>query len=124
MLIAIVAAAVLSFVLTPLVRRFAIRYGFVDIPKDDRRMHDHPIPTIGGLAIFAAFLLVSLALSGYSRQLLGMLAGSTIIVLVGMLDDKYDLSAKVKFLVQIIAAVITESQGMLIRYISNPLPIV
>ena len=120
---AILAAALISFVLTPLVKRFAIRFGFMDIPKDARRMHDHPIPTIGGLAIYAAFVLVALVLSGFSRQLMGMLGGGTAIVLLGVLDDKFDLNAKLKFVVQILAAVIPVSQGMIISYISNPLPV-
>lgn len=119
--IAIVAAAAISFALTPLVKRFAIKFGFVDIPKDERRMHNKPIPTIGGLAIFIAFLVVTLLLGELNRQLLGLLAGCLIMVVVGMIDDKYDLNAKLKFLIQIIAAAIPVSQGCVISYISNPL---
>lgn len=122
-LIAVLAAAAISFVLTPLVKHCSVRFGFVDIPKDERRMHNDPIPTIGGLAIFAAFFLVVLSMTNLSRQLIGMLAGSMIIVLLGVVDDKYDLDAKFKFLIQILAAVIPVSQGCVIRYISNPLPI-
>lgn len=122
-LAAVLAAAVISFVLTPLVKHFSMRFGFVDIPKDERRMHNQPIPTIGGLAIFAAFFLVVLVMSNISRQLIGMLTGSLIIVLLGVVDDKYDLDAKFKFLIQILAAVIPVTQGCVIRYISNPLPI-
>lgn len=121
--IAALAAAAISYVLTPLVKHFSLRFGFVDIPKDERRMHHQPIPTIGGLAIFSAFFLVVLVTSNLSRQLIGMLAGSMIIVLLGVVDDKYDLNAKFKFLIQILAAVIPVSQGCVIRYISNPLPI-
>lgn len=122
-LVATLSAAVISFVLTPLVKYFSVRFGFVDIPKDERRMHNQPIPTIGGLAIFSAFFLVVLVMSNVSRQLIGMLAGSLIIVLLGVVDDKYDLNAKFKFLIQILAAVIPVTQGCVIRYISNPLPI-
>ena len=122
-LIAIVAAAAISFVLTPLVKHFAIRFGFVDIPKDGRRMHKHPIPTIGGLAIFFAFLLVVLVMCRVDRQLLGILLGGTILVGLGVLDDKYDLSAGLKFLVQIVAAVVPVTQGLVVDYMSNPLPI-
>ena len=57
--IAILAAALVAFVLTPLVKHYSVRFGFVDIPKDNRRMHHKPIPTIGGLAIYAAFVLVA-----------------------------------------------------------------
>ena len=120
--IAILAAAVVSFALTPLVKRFAVRFGFVDIPKDGRRMHNHPIPTIGGLAIYAAFVLVILAMSNISRQMLGILCGGTIILIMGVLDDKYDLNARLKIVVQLAAALIPVLQGTVISYISNPLP--
>ena len=118
--IAVLAAAVISLVLTPVVKALAPKFGFVDVPKDERRMHKRPIPTIGGLAIFAAFLLVSLWMCELSRQFLGMLAGATIIVALGVVDDKYDLNAKLKFVVQIVAAAIPVSQGVVIRYISHP----
>lgn len=122
-LIAIIAAALVAFVLTPLVKHFAVRFGFVDVPKDGRRMHHKPIPTIGGLAIYAAFVLVALVMNGSSRQFLGVLAGGTIIVLLGVIDDKYDLNAKLKFAVQFLAAVLPVSQGCVIDYISNPFPV-
>ncbi len=119
-LIAVLAAALISFVLTPVVKALAPRFGFVDIPKDERRMHKRPIPTIGGLAIFASFVLVSLFVCQLSRQFLGMLVGSLVIVILGVVDDKYDLNAKLKLLVQILAAAIPVSQGVVIRYISHP----
>ena len=122
-LIAIVAAGAVSFSLTPLVKHFAERWGFVDVPKDNRRMHDHPIPTIGGLAIFAGFLLVSLLMCGISRPLLGMMGGALLLVVLGMVDDKYDLNARLKFVVQILAAVLPVSQGCVIRFIANPIPL-
>ncbi len=122
-LIAVLAAGVVAFVLTPLVRHFAIRFGFVDVPKDARRMHHKPIPTIGGLAIYAAFLFVILILGSLTRELGGILAGGTIVVLLGVVDDKYDLNAKLKFVVQILAAAVPVSQGCMIDYISNPLPV-
>lgn len=122
-LIAVLAAAAISYVLTPLVRHFSVQFGFVDIPKDERRMHNKPIPTIGGLAIFSTFFLMVLFMAELSPQLIGMLAGSLIIVFLGVVDDKYDLDAKFKFLIQILAAVIPVSQGCVIRYFSNPIPI-
>lgn len=119
-IIAVLAAALISFVLTPVVKALAPKFGFVDVPKDERRMHKRPIPTIGGLAIFVSFVLVSLFVCQPSRQFLGMLAGALVIVVLGVVDDKYDLNAKLKLLVQIIAAAIPVSQGVVIRYISHP----
>ena len=121
--IAILAAALVAFVLTPLVKHYSVRFGFVDIPKDNRRMHHKPIPTIGGLAIYAAFVLVALVMNGFSKELMGILVGGTIIVLLGVIDDKYDLNAKLKFAIQFLAAVLPVSQGCVIDYISNPFPV-
>ena len=119
-LIAVLAAALISFVLTPVVKALAPKFGFVDAPKDERRMHNHPIPTIGGLAIFVSFVLVSLFVCHLNRQFIGMLLGALVIVVLGVVDDKYDLSAKLKLAVQILAAAIPVSQGVVIRYISHP----
>ena len=78
--IAVLAAALISFVLTPVVKALAPKFGFVDVPKDERRMHNHPIPTIGGLAIFVSFVLVSLFVCHLNRQFIGMLLGALVIV--------------------------------------------
>ena len=55
-LAALLAAAVVALISTPVVRSLAFRVGAVDVPKDNRRMHKVPIPRLGGLAIFIAFL--------------------------------------------------------------------
>ncbi len=123
MLLAVVAALAISFVLTPITKHLAVRYGFLDIPKDNRRMHKQPIPTIGGLAMFLAFVLVVLLMLGPSREVIGLLVGATLVVLLGLIDDKFDLNARLKFVVQILAAIIPVSQGCVIDYISNPLPV-
>ena len=54
---ALVTAMLVALITTPVVRSLAIRMGAVDVPRDGRRMHDHPIPRMGGLAIFLGFLL-------------------------------------------------------------------
>ena len=54
---AMVTAMVVALITTPVVKSLAFRVGAVDVPKDNRRMHDHPIPRMGGLAIFFGFLL-------------------------------------------------------------------
>jgi len=59
---ALAVALLISFVATPIVKALAQRMGAVDVPKDNRRMHDHPIPRMGGLAIFLGFLLSTLVL--------------------------------------------------------------
>ena len=123
---ALVAALLVALITTPIVKDLARKWGAVDVPKDNRRMHDHPIPRMGGLAIFLGFLLsVILFLpflgeDGISLQIRGMLLGAVVIVVLGILDDIYVLPAMPKLIVQIVAAVIAVASGNLITVISNP----
>ena len=129
---ALAVAALIAFIATPVVKSLAFKVGAVDVPKDARRMHDHPIPRMGGLAIFLGFLLAVLifvpltsAMGNSGAELLsdstkGMLLGAIIIVILGVFDDIYDLPAKFKFVVQIIAAIVAAVSGNVIDVISNP----
>ena len=117
---AMVVAGVIAFLTTPVVRILAQKMGAMDVPKDARRMHDHPIPRMGGLAIFLGFLLTVLLFAELTTQVRGMLLGAVIIVILGIFDDIYSLSAKFKFIVQIVAAVIAVGTGNMIEVLSNP----
>ena len=116
---ALFVAAVVALISTPVVRSLAFRIGAVDVPKDGRRMHDHPIPRMGGLAIFFGFLLSVLVFLPLSLQLRSMLLGAVVIVILGIFDDIYALSAKLKFVVQIAAALIAVLGGNQITVLSN-----
>ena len=120
-LLAVLVAAVVSFAATPLVKKLAVSVGAVDVPKDNRRMHKVPIPRLGGLAIFIAFVVSVLLFAHIDRQMCGILIGSLIIVILGVLDDIYSLRALPKVLVQIIAAVVVVLHGCRIDFVSNPI---
>ena len=117
---ALLVAALVALITTPVVRSLAVRMGAVDVPKDGRRMHDHPIPRMGGLAIFFGFILSVLIFQTLTPSLRGMLLGSVIIVVLGILDDIYALPALPKFLVQIVAALVAVLEGNRIEFLSNP----
>ena len=117
---ALLAAAVVALISTPVVKSLAFKVGAVDVPKDNRRMHKHPIPRMGGLAIFLGFLLSVLVFLPLTTQLRGMLMGGVIIVILGIFDDIYALPAKPKFLVQIVAALMAVLAGNRIFILSNP----
>ena len=70
---ALLTAAIVAFITTPVVRTLAFRVGAVDIPRDSRRMHNHPIPRMGGLAIFFGFILSALIFVPLDAPLRGML---------------------------------------------------
>lgn len=119
-IVAIVAALVISFAATPLVKKFAHRVGAIDVPKDSRRVHSKPIPRLGGLAIFIGFLLSVLIFADITTQVRGILLGAVIIVVLGVIDDIIQLRAYIKFLVQIGAAVIAVLHGLVIEAFANP----
>ena len=117
---ALLLALIVSFLATPLVRRLAFKIGAVDVPRDNRRMHDHPIPRLGGLAIFLGFLVSVLAYAEIDIEMQGILIGAVIIVVLGIADDIHSLPAKFKFVVQIIAALCAALHGVAIEVINNP----
>ena len=102
-----------SLVLTPAVIYLATKTGAMDAP-DARKVHKKPIPRIGGIGIYAAFMIAVVAImnSGVFRgemgfDTAGLLLGGTLIVLLGIVDDYKNLPAKVKLLGQILAALVT-----------------
>ncbi len=119
-LLAAATALIISFISTPLVRQLARKVGAVDVPADGRRVHDHPIPRMGGLAIFFGFILSVLLFGTIDDSLKGILLGAVIIVIMGMVDDIVPLPAWLKFIIQIGAAVVAVLFGIRIDILSNP----
>ena len=119
---ALILAAVVSFAATPLVKSLAFKVGAVDVPKDNRRMHKVPIPRLGGLAIFLAFMFSVLLFADIDREIQGILLGAVMIVVLGVLDDILTLQALPKFAVQILAAVVVVLHGVRIEFLTNPIP--
>lgn len=108
---AFIVAGVLSYFFTPPVKRFAHTVGAIDVPKDGRRMHKEPIPRLGGLAIFGGFLASILIFGELDQTMLCVLLGASMIVALGIFDDVLALGAKLKFVVQIVAAAIPVCVG-------------
>ncbi len=97
--LAFALAFMTSFGLTPLARHLAFRTGMLDMPGS-RKIHVSPMPLLGGLALYAAAVLAFLiSLQGSARgQMIGIVAGATLLVLVGLLDDRGLLHHQVKLL--------------------------
>ncbi len=119
-ILAVVAALLITFAATPIVKSFAHRVGAIDVPKDGRRMHTHPIPRLGGLAIFLGFLLSVVLFANIDMEVQGILLGAVVVVIVGVIDDIVPLPALLKFALQIVAALIAVFHGVEINIISNP----
>lgn len=118
--LAIAVGFLISFAATPIVKSFAQRVGAMDVPKDARRVHDHPIPRMGGLAIFFGFLISVVLFVDVTRQVRGILLGAVVIVACGAIDDIISLRAWVKLIIQIIAAVIAVLHGVVIEVLRSP----
>lgn len=99
-----------SLILIPIVKKIAEHLGAIDIPNE-RKIHKKPIPRLGGLAIFGAFLLGYILYGEITTQMLSILIGSFIIILLGIFDDIKPIRARYKFLVQIIAALVVVIYG-------------
>ncbi len=123
---AFLLAFFISLVVTPWTKTLAFKFKILAYPNH-RSMHKTPTGLLGGLAIFSGFMITMvfciLFVSGFrTTQFYGFMVGGVIIWVVGVLDDKYTLSAKVKLLGQIVAALIVILTGTTISFASWPLP--
>lgn len=119
--LAFVVASVVSYFISPFIMRFAKLVGAVDVPEDERRMHKKPVTRLGGLSIFLGFMIAVFIFNDISNQVAGILIGAVIIVVLGVLDDIYRLSAWKKLIVQIIAALVPVFFDVVVHVFSNPL---
>lgn len=144
-LLALVQALAVSAALVPVARALAPRLGMVDRPTEARKIHDRPIPRAGGLAIFVAFwgcLLADIAIARFVvpgmeslpptvralaanvgmrlPQLAGIAAGATIIFALGVADDMFNLSPRVRLAVQFLAVVPLLLGGVWVRFFFLP----
>ncbi len=110
-----------AYALTPVARALAFRAGVVRVPRE-RDIHVEPMPLWGGLAIVAATLLTFLALAfrTMDRPLIGVMLGGVMIAVIGLLDDRYDLSAAQQLLGISAAAGVAIGFGVRIDFVSNP----
>lgn len=119
-LLIFLTAFILSLIFTPVAIKIAPKIGAVDIPKDNRRMHTKVMPRFGGMAIYIGTVTSMLIFLPFSTQLMGVIAGGTLIFLVGIIDDLRNLPAKVKLVCQILCAFILFQFSVKISFIGNP----
>jgi UDP-GlcNAc:undecaprenyl-phosphate GlcNAc-1-phosphate transferase len=97
-----VIACLVAAGLVPFVRWLAFRFDVLDRPKA-HGIHTHPVPRIGGLAIYIAFVIGTLYRMDLSEMLKGVLLASSVIFITGFIDDIFHLRASLKLLIQIAA---------------------
>lgn len=94
----------------PVVKKIAEFIGAMDVPNA-RKVHTKPIPRLGGLGIYAGFLLGYMLFGLHSIQMNAILIGSFIILVTGIFDDIKPVPAKWKFLAQTVGASIVPLYG-------------
>jgi len=122
---------VAAFVLTWFVRAYALAHGVVDAPDQKRKIHSTPTPLLGGVAIMVAFWLVIAVIaittdffpSRYIPHdyLWGMFFASAILMVGGVLDDRFSLSPGKQIIFPLLAAATIVAAGIGISFVSNPL---
>lgn len=126
-LVTFVAALAFTWFFIPRLREFAVQAGWADQPNA-RRLNKEPLPNAGGLAIFAGFVgsivvawtLRPIAVELVNIQVLAIMLGATIMMFVGFIDDRVDLSPALRLLVQVFVAVLLMVNGLKMDFNSIP----
>ncbi len=108
-----------SYMLTPFVAKFAARMNFVDLPSG-KRAHTRSTPLLGGLAIYFSFITALSFATRADKALTASLVGGTIIMIIGLIDDRVKLIPRLKLTGQIIAAVVAIVIGVQVSFIKIP----
>lgn len=114
----------ITLIVTPIIIKLAYRFKIVDDPKTHKHpaiIHAKPIPRAGGLPIYIAILISSMIFLSLTPQLVIILIAGFFVVVIGILDDKFDISPYVRFLSNILLASIVVFSGVTIPFITNPL---
>jgi len=115
-LLILASAFALAVSATPLVRRLAVRLGVVDQPNA-RKIHARPMPLMGGVAIYVAFIAALIVWGDrfYVRQVVGILLGASLCSVLGLWDDRRSIGAGFKLVGQVVAAMVLVLTGVQVQ---------
>ncbi len=116
-------SAAITYFVTPKVIKFANKFGLVDNPKirpHPAHIHLGILPRAGGLGLLLGIILPSFLVFPFNRLLCGIIVASSLLVAVGLWDDKKDRSPYIRLLTNALAALIMIIVGVNIPYITNP----
>lgn len=109
-----------AYLLTPFVKKVAIKVGYLDHPQDNK-VHAHPTPLLGGVSIFAAFFIALFTKETVIAlaPVRAMLIGALILFIIGLIDDKMGMMPNFKLLGQFLAAMVIVKSGLRVEFINN-----
>jgi UDP-GlcNAc:undecaprenyl-phosphate GlcNAc-1-phosphate transferase len=118
-----IAAFVLGLIFTPLAMKAAVKLNIVDTPRGSLKSHKAPVPYLGGAAVYLAFVIPVIAAKVILHQtlkgVLGIIAGASIMVVMGLIDDMKDLTPYVKLAVQLVVSLILIWANMTIKFMDQ-----
>lgn len=115
-------AFIIAQLITPVAIKLAWKLNILDRPDCDRKLQCNPTPRIGGLAIFGAVLLSTARNFQFSPELTGLVLGSSIIYILGFIDDAHPLPAMARLVVQLLAGYIVIRSGVYITVVPDAIP--
>lgn len=116
-----ITCCVVVFLLTPLIRKLALRHNIFDIPSN-RKLHRHPVPLLGGAAIFAGLIAGFLFYPDSFLYFSPLIIGGGIILTIGLIDDIKGLSCKIRLVGQLAASLLIIYSGYRIEFLPDNIP--
>lgn len=115
-----ILSALVSRYLTPLIRQSALNYNVLDHPDTELKNHPTPVPYLGGIAIYLAFL-ITLAISfDFTPHSIGLLLGGTMVAMLGLFDDLRVLPAALKLAIQLLVVWVVIKSNISIQLVDIP----
>ncbi len=115
-----VTTTLVAYAITPLVRKLAIKTGYLDHPLSTK-VHAHPTPLLGGISIYVAFIVGVITTAGLVRdpRVCSILIGATLLLVIGLVDDRMGMMPEVKLLGQFLAAMVVIKSGVRMEFLHN-----
>lgn len=117
------AAMLMARYLAPILISAALRYGIVDRPVGPLKEHGAPVPYLGGLVVFLAFLFAIALTLPFESRVLAILLMASLLVAVGLVDDLGTLTPRDKIIGQLVAAFMLVKAGVKIELVITPFPL-
>jgi UDP-GlcNAc:undecaprenyl-phosphate/decaprenyl-phosphate GlcNAc-1-phosphate transferase len=128
-LLPLLVAALTAILTTPIVIFLGKKFGLVDDPKIHKHpaiIHEKPVPRGGGIPLYLGALVAGLIFLPINQLTIGIYFAALLTLIVGVIDDKLNAEAKdvspyLRFLINILCAIIVVGSGVTIPFITNPM---
>jgi UDP-GlcNAc:undecaprenyl-phosphate/decaprenyl-phosphate GlcNAc-1-phosphate transferase len=119
-ILAFAVAAVAALYTTPVMRAAALKFGIVDRPDGKLKLQAEPVPYLGGLAVYLAYLIALGVVFEFNQAVLGILLAGTLMLLVGLIDDLGVLSPWEKLAGEAVAIAVLLKAGLYVQLVFLP----